>query len=295
MIGVTAYIPAYNAAEYLPHSIEGLLQQTAAPDEILIIDDGSTDATAEIAAHYPRVTLVRHECNQGLACARNTALRVARYDLIASLDADCVATPGWLATLLPYLNDQKVVGVGGFLKEGIQRTVADRWRRARMAQEWGPALIRNPKFLFGSNNVFRKAPIIEAGGYNESLRTCGEDPDLARRLGAKGWELVYEPAALATHLRHDNTRSILDMYWRWWKFGNQAYPAGITLRSLLGTALFIHFRFNFLDPAKADLRAGRFDLLALDFLALGYLPYRDFRLWLNSNSAAASQRSAAGA
>ena len=295
MIGVTAYIPAYNAAEYLPHSIEGLLQQSAAPDEILVIDDGSTDATAEIASRYPGVTLVRHERNKGLACARNTALRVARYDLIASLDADCVAAPAWLATLLPRLNDPKVVGVGGFLKEGVQRTLADRWRRARMAQEWGPALIRNPKFLYGSNNVFRKAPIIEAGGYNESLRTCGEDPDLAKRLRARGWELVYEPAAIATHLRHDNTRSILDMYWRWWKFGNQAYPAGITLRSLIGTALFIHFRFNFLDPAKADLRAGRFDLLALDFLALGYLPYRDFRLWLTSNSAAASQRSAAGA
>jgi hypothetical protein len=103
------------------------------------------------------------------------------------------------------------------------------------------------------------------------------------------------PAALPARVSHDNAGSILDMYWRWWKFGNQAYPSGIRLRSVIGTALFIHFRFTFLDPAKADLRSRRFDLLALDFLALGHLPYGNFGLWWASNSAAASQRSAAGA
>ena len=287
---VTAYIPAYNVSEYLARTIEGLLAQTHAFDEILVIDDGSGDNSAEIASRYPRVTLIKHPVNKGLAAARNTALRTARNELVASVDADVVADPSWIATLLPHLDDPKVAGAGGILIEGVQTTLADRWRRARMAQGWGPQYIRNPRFLYGCNNVFRKSAILEVGGYEESLRICGEDPDLAIRLRARGWDFVYDPAARSTHLRHDNLRSVLDMYWRWWRFGNQAYPRGVNLRSWLGHALFVHFRYNFLVPAKADLRASRLDLLAMDFLTLGYMPYRDFRLWRNDSASPAPQR-----
>jgi hypothetical protein len=82
----------------------------------------------------------------------------------------------------------------------------------------------------------------------------------------------------------------MDMQWRWWKFGNQAYPNGVTLRSWLGHVLFVHFRYNFLEPAKVDFGQGHFDLLAMDFLALGYLPYRDFRLWMDTRTHGASQK-----
>jgi glycosyltransferase involved in cell wall biosynthesis len=164
---VTAYIPAYNVSEYLARTIEGLLAQTHAFDEVLVIDDGSRDDSAEIASRYPRVTLIKHPSNKGLAAARNTALRAARNELVASVDADVVADPTWIAKLLPHLDDPKVAGTGGILIEGVQTTLADRWRRARMAQEWGPQYLRNPRFLYGCNNVFRKAAVLEAGGYNE--------------------------------------------------------------------------------------------------------------------------------
>jgi GT2 family glycosyltransferase len=288
-MNASAYIPAYNVAEYLAPTIEGLLSQTYPFDEILVIDDGSRDNSAEIASRYPKVTLIRHTVNKGLAAARNTAMRAARNELVASVDADVVAGPDWMATLIPHLNDPKVAGAGGMLIEGAQNTLADRWRRARMAQEWGQKYIRNPQFLFGCNNVFRKSAVLDAGGYNESLRSCGEDPDLGVRIRARGWDLVYDPTAHATHLRHDNLKSVLDMYWRWWRFGNQAYRNGITLRSWIGNALFVHFRYNFLEPAKKDLLAGRLDLLGMDFLALGYMPYRDFQLLLNGTANPAAQ------
>ena len=122
------------------------------------------------------------------------------------------------------------------------------------------------------------------------LRSAGDDTDLDMRLRARGWDLVYDPAARATHMRHDDLKSIMDMYWRWWKFGNQAYPNGVTLRSWLGHALFVHFRYNFLEPAKIDLAQGRLDLLAMDFIALAYLPYRDFRLWMDTRAHVAPQK-----
>jgi len=209
---VTVYIPAYNVSAYLPRAIEGLLAQTHPFDEILVIDDGSRDNSPEIARRYPQVTLIQHPTNKGLAAARNTAMRSARNEFVASVDADVVPDPNWIAILIPHLNDPKVAGAGGFLLEGMQDTIADRWRCARMSQEWGPNFVRNPKFLYGCNNLFRKSAVLGVGGYDESFRTNGEDPDLGRRLHAQGWNLIYDPAARATHLRQDSVKSILEMY-----------------------------------------------------------------------------------
>jgi GT2 family glycosyltransferase len=279
---VTVYIPAYNVAKFLALAIESLLAQTYAADELIVIDDGSQDATVEIARRYPLVKLVRHDTNRGLGGARNTAVRTARNEFVASLDADCVAEPEWLAALVAAMADPKVAGVGGKLTEGVQVNLADRWRRAHMPQEWGDSVVRNPKFLFGCNSLFRKSLVLEAGGYDERMRTNGEDTDLSARLRARGWDLLYTPVARATHLRHDSTRSILDTYWRWWRFGVNAYANGPRLRSVLGHAIFVHFRYNFLDPLRKDIEARRWELVPFDFLILAYFPYRDFRLWLNA-------------
>ncbi len=287
---VSVYIPAYNAGEFIARAIEGVLAQSLAPDEILVIDDSSTDATRDIATRYAGVKLVRHDRNRGLAATRNTAFQSARNDLVASLDADCVAESRWLEHLVPHLSDLRIAGVGGRRIEGVQRTAADRWRRAHMPQEWGEEPLRNPRFLFGCNNLFRKSAVLQAGGYDESMRTNGEDIDLSQRLREHGGELVYEPAARATHLRHDTIHSILETYWRWWRFGVRAYTNGVRLRSVLGHAVFVHFRHTFLEFVRRDLRARRLDLLGLDLLALGYFPYRDFRLWLAAQSGGTPRR-----
>jgi len=278
---VSVYVPAYNAAEYLARCIQSLLDQAVPADEILVIDDGSRDATPEIAARYPRVTLIRHPHNQGLAAARNTAMRAARNEFLASIDSDCCAHPSWLAELLKHMGDPAIVGVGGKLIEGVQSNLADRWRAVHMAQQWGDTLVRDPRFLFGCNTLYRKSVLLELGGFDERMRTAGEDTDMGERLRAKGFRTLYDPAARVTHLRHDTTRSILDASWRWWKFAVNAYASGPTLRSVLGHALFVHFRYNFLEPARKDFLAHRWSLLAFDFLVLGYFPCKDFRVWLN--------------
>ena len=287
---VSVYIPAYNVSEFLAKSIESLLAQTLRPDEILVIDDGSRDSSVEIAARYPAVTVVRHATNKGLAAARNTAMHAARNELVASIDADCVADPSWLVEMVNCMADPALAGVGGKLKEGVQRTTADRWRAVHMPQEWGDATIHNPRFLFGCNNVFRKSAVLGIGGYDERMRTNGEDTDLCFRLREKGWNFLYEPSARATHLRHDTTRSILDTYWRWWRFGVGAYSNGAQLRAVFGHAIFVHFRYNFLGPARKDLKASRWNLLAFDFLVLGYFPYRDFRLWSGPKSGSGASK-----
>jgi cellulose synthase/poly-beta-1,6-N-acetylglucosamine synthase-like glycosyltransferase len=281
---VTVYIPAYNAAEFLSRAIEGVLAQTHPADEILVIDDGSRDATTGIAARYPTVTLVRHDRNRGLGAARNTAFRVARNEFVASLDADCVPDPTWLATLVSHLKDSNVVGVGGRLTESVRRTVADRWRCAHMRQERGESLLRNTDFLFGCNNIYRKSAVIEAGGYNEAMRTNAEDADLSRRLCAKGWNMVYEPGARAIHLRHDTIRSILDTSWRWGQYGIPLCAKDAAVWFVFARSVYVNFRYTFLSFVLSDLRARRFELLGIDLLILGYYPYRDFRRWREARS-----------
>src|SRR5437773_11220393 len=97
---VSVYVPCYNGAAWLAECLDSLLAQDVSADEILVVDDGSTDSSAQIARGYgPPVRLVQHGRNRGLAVARNTALSEARHDLVASVDADVRATKQWLGRL----------------------------------------------------------------------------------------------------------------------------------------------------------------------------------------------------
>jgi len=277
---VSLYIPCYNAQKYIARSLEGALRQTVPFDEILVIDDGCRDQTREIVAGYP-VRVVSHGRNRGLAAARNTGFRTARNELVASLDADCVAEPEWLERLLPHLADRQVAGASGAVEESMLATLADRWRQAHLPENWGKELVVNPPLLFGANGLHRKSALQEAGGYDEVTWTagCGEDQDMSRKLKANGYKLIYDPAAHIRHIKQDTVRSVLDTRWRWWRYGVQAYFTRIRLRSILATFYRAHFRTMFFEHVGQDARRGRQELLWLDFLCLFYMPYRDLKLY----------------
>lgn len=277
---VTLYIPCYNAEPYIAACLEGVLAQTLNPAEILVIDDGSKDRTAEIAARYP-VKVLRHDQNLGLAAARNTAFRNARHELVAALDADCVAEPAWLGRLASHFSNGIVVGANGRLEEAVQTSVADRWRKTHMPQHWGDATLRNPRFLFGADTVYRKSAVLEAGGYDEHCRTNGEDVDLSARISARGGVTVYDPSAIAHHQRHDSVTSILDAYWRWYHPAEYATGNRIRLGRLIDKAFNYHFRGH-LNTARRDFRAGRLELVPLDVLASLYMPCRALQLYWSS-------------
>ena len=176
---VSLYIPCFNVEAYLAPVIEGVLAQTLPADEILIVDDGSTDRTLEIARRYS-VTIVRHDKNRGLAAARNTGLHRAKNEFVAALDADCSPDPAWLETLVAALAEPKMAMAGGKLIETVLTSAADRWRQSHMPQDWGETRIVRPKFTFGSNTISRKSAVEEVGWYDERMRTNGEDVDISR-------------------------------------------------------------------------------------------------------------------
>ncbi len=90
---ISCIIPVYNAAEYLAEALDSVLAQTVVPDEIILIDDGSTDDPQKVVNPYQRHVHLVHQENRGPAAARNHGLRLATGDLITFLDADDVWAP----------------------------------------------------------------------------------------------------------------------------------------------------------------------------------------------------------
>jgi glycosyltransferase involved in cell wall biosynthesis len=248
------------------------------PDEVIVVDDGSKDRTVDEASAYP-VRIVRHEVNQGLAAARNTGVRSAQFDLVASIDADCLAREDWLEQLVPCLDDPRVGGAGGRLVELNQDTLADKWRSLHMVQHLGPALISDADFLFGHGTLFRKAALEEVGLYYERLRTNREDEYIAKRLLAADYSLVYQPSAVVEHIKTDTVKSLLGTYWRWWFFG---YRKDITWRNMIRQQGY-HLLVELPSMLLADFRAGRLDCAALSCLVVSHSIASDIRYFAAHN------------
>ena len=267
---VSVYIPCYNAREHIKNCLESVFAQRYPIDEVLVIDDGSDDDTAKIAAAYP-VKIIRQERNKGLAAARQRAMREARNEFVACLDADCVADQDWLATLVARLDDETVAAAGGMLVETHTVRLADQWRSVHMKQQWGSALLVNPPFLYGSNVVVKAAAVRQAGGYDERFTTNYEDVDMSRRLRASGFSLLYVPQAQVYHHKQDTLASVMHRYWAWTFFD---LPIPDT-KKRLAHKIFRSLRLQ-LSLMRKDIRAGRGRLLAADMLLFMHFVSRDF-------------------
>jgi glycosyltransferase involved in cell wall biosynthesis len=254
---ITVYVPCYDAAPYLDRVLPALQGQTLPAAEVLVVDDGSRDDTVAIAERHG-VRVVRHARNRGLSAARNTGFREAKTDFVAAVDADVEARPEWLERLAARIaSDERIAGVGGSLLETVV-SGADRWRAVHMRQSWGESPLDEARFLFGANTLFRRAAVLEVGGYDEHHRTNGEDGYISRRLQQAGYRLAYEPTAVCQHLREDDFASVSRTAWNW-RFAQdreRGLAATLSRQRKIGRKLRRYLR--------EDLRAGRWELAGLD-------------------------------
>lgn len=216
---ITVAIPCYNGARFIEATVQSVLAQSLPPAEVLVIDDGSTDNSAEIARQLP-VTVVQHPQNLGLSAARNTAFQAARHAIIAYIDVDAYADREWLAALAQWFALEDVSGVGGQGIEMHQLTLADIWRQLHASQGHGQKRLERAPFLFGLNMAYRVTSLWNVGGFDTALRTNAEDMDIGYRLNNIGVRLVYEPRSRVLHQRTDDERSLKrTMYnWYYWAF-----------------------------------------------------------------------------
>ncbi len=276
---ISVYIPVFNGEAYLRPCIDGLLKQNYQADEILIIDDGSTDRTAQIAQSYGNaVRLIQHPQNMGLSAARNTGLQNARNSLVACLDVDCVPSTGWLSVITyALLADPNIAGVGGNLFETNVDSPADQYRCKHMNQSWGDLGLKNPAFLFGANAIYRRDAIAKVGFYNTEFRTNGEDVDMCSRLKTAGYDLIYEPRAFAYHFRKDNLKSVLNMQWKHWRHPYVNYKPHESLKDV---GSFLKIMLGFVaQNIKSDIQDKSYTRAGISVLSFFNIPFREIRLY----------------
>jgi mycofactocin glycosyltransferase len=174
---------------------------------IVVVDDGSTTP----AAVPDGVRLVRLSRSGGPAAARNAGARIATSELLAFLDSDCEADPGWLEALAPELADPEVAAAGGRVEPAAERSWLERYEAVRSPLDLGPirAAVRPGRpvpYLVTANLVVRRADFEAIGGFDPGLR-WGEDVDICWRLHAVGRRLVYEPAGRVRHRHRGGVRA----------------------------------------------------------------------------------------
>lgn len=185
---ISVIIPAYNAVRFLPRCLESVFAQTLKPAEVIVVDDGSTDDSAALAARLGAQVVRRP--NGGLSAARNTGLRAASSEWVALLDADDLWAPEKLALQAAKISSDTVLvytGIRIFDDNGVRQS-CDAVPAAIARAE-----LRCRNCITPSTVLARRDAMLRNGGFREDIRAC-EDWEMWFRLkGLGGFEAVAEP------------------------------------------------------------------------------------------------------
>lgn len=193
-------IPCHDAEKTIAAAIEALLAQTKKPDEIIIVDDGSTDSTRSTVESFGKRVKYIHQKKRGPAAARNLGARTAHFEIILFTDADCIPEKNWVKEMVGPFADKKVSGVQGAYKtkqKGLiprfaQIEIEERYERMKKAKELD--------WIGSYSAAVRRKEFLELKGYDESFPVAsGEDPEFSFRLVKKGGKLVFNPNAIVYH------------------------------------------------------------------------------------------------
>ncbi len=206
---ISVVVCSYNGERTIRDCFEGLLKLEYPNFEVIVVDDGSTDATAAITREYG-FRLISTE-NRGLSNARNTGLEAATGEIVAYLDDDAYPDPHWLTYLAATFLSTTHAGVGGpNIEPPGDGPIADCVANA----PGNPAHVlisdQEAEHIPGCNMAFRKACLEAIGGFDAQFRTAGDDVDVCWRLRQRGWTLGFSPAAMVWHHRRNSVRA----YWR---------------------------------------------------------------------------------
>jgi GT2 family glycosyltransferase len=203
---VSVVVPTRGRAAYLEVTLDSLREQRGGiATEILVVDDGGGPATAEVVAARPGVRHVPHGARRGLNAARNTGVRESRAPLIAFVDDDVLAPPGWLEALVEGARRHPAAeALGGPIRarfEGRTPRGCGREEPPITTLDLG-ARDRDTDFVWGANFAVRRSAIERVGEFDESItRPHGDEEAWLERLHAAGGRVVYLAEAALYHRR----------------------------------------------------------------------------------------------
>ncbi len=203
-------VPAYNAEATLTDTLEALARQSIPREhyEIIVVDDGSTDRTAEIAEAYAD-TVLRQE-NAGPAAARNAGVAIARGEIVLFTDADCAPIPEWIERMTAPFADPDVVGTKGAyltrqrapMARFVQQEYEDRYDRM--------ARFKRIDFIDTYSAAYRRDVFLANGGFDTVFPVASvEDQEFSFRLAQKGYKMVFVPEARVYHRHNERLKDYI--------------------------------------------------------------------------------------
>lgn len=213
---ISVVVCTHNGSRTIGQCLEELAKLDYPNYEVIVVDDGSTDITAEIVSRYD-VKLIQTR-NYGLSSARNTGANAASGEIVAYIDDDAWPDPHWLRYLALAFDSGDYAGVGGpNIAPPSESGTADAVANA----PGGPihVLLTDDvaEHIPGCNMSFRKSALLAVGGFDPNFRVAGDDVDLCWRIQARGWTLGFTPAAMVWHHRRSSVKAYLRQQWGYGK------------------------------------------------------------------------------
>lgn len=206
---VSVVVACYNGGRTLQACLDSLLLLNYPDYEVLLIDDGSTDITPQVASLYKKIRYI-HLQHHGLSVARNAGIELAEGEVVAFTDADCRADEDWLYYIVSDLLKGSFVGVGGhnFLPPDDSPLAS-----AVMVAPGGPAHVmltdRVAEHIPGCNMAFYRWALEEINGFDPIFQKAGDDVDVCWRLQQRGFKIGFSPAGFVWHYRRSTVAAYL--------------------------------------------------------------------------------------
>lgn len=215
---VTVLVPAYNEKKCIANTVRSLLASDY-PVEVIVIDDGSTDGTADIVQRMrlPNVRVVRQR-NAGKPAALNNGIRHARNDIIVMMDGDTVFEPTTVRELVQPFGDPRVGAVAGNAKVGNRDSLIGAWQHIEYVMGFNLDrrmydVLRCMPTIPGAVGAFRRQALERVGGISED--TLAEDTDVTMALHRDGWRVVYAENARAWTEAPETVQQLWSQRYRW--------------------------------------------------------------------------------
>ncbi|MDD4570880.1 MAG: mycofactocin biosynthesis glycosyltransferase MftF [Clostridia bacterium] len=205
---VSVIIPVKNRPEDLKDCLNSFNKLDWPKDalEIIVVDDGSTDETPQIAENLGAI-VIKKEKSEGPAAARNLGAKSASGEYLAFIDSDCTVDADWLQILIPWVESPTIGAVGGFVASYFTASALDRYEEASSSLNMGKRLLyegnTESNFYVPSCNLVVKTKVFQkVKGFNPAMH-LGEDVDFCWRMRSFGYGLLYVPEGRAWH-KHRN-------------------------------------------------------------------------------------------
>ena len=213
---VSVIIPAHNAGNCLPMLIDSLLNQSRKADEILVVDDHSTDSTTDVARRYG-ILLLQNNTNKGPAAARNLGIKASINEILAFIDADCIADQDWIKNILEEFKDSREKVIVGkinipkstFLGDSISALGFPAGGHMGLDKMWRVDNEGRTNHITTANFALRKKTMLKIGLFDETFPYGCEDVEFSIRCRRENIPIYYKKNMIYIHAPRKEFRSFI--------------------------------------------------------------------------------------